>query len=287
MKTIQNKLKGYDEVIDISGPKSSMENKQKIMLSIDEVQGYWDQYTVEIQSQFTDKKIGSREYFQDIKKYHDEAYTLSNQVINLPSLEGKSVLEIGCGIGLDALEYARNGARVTAIDLSPICVELTKKYFAYNNLKGTIEVQNAEYLPYEDESFDVVIARQVLMFTPDPHRAVDEMFRVLKPGGRTVALLHNRHSWYALLARITRTNLIAEAKDPPVNKLHSIREVKEMFNKFSSSIKICLDKFPTETNRRTGIFAQLYNHIFVPLIKIIPEGIIRHFGWYIIVIAIK
>jgi ubiquinone/menaquinone biosynthesis C-methylase UbiE len=256
------------------------------MNKIKQVQEYWDEYTTEIQTQFTGKELGSREYFQEIKIHHDKAYALSNRILDLPNLTGKSVLEVGCGIGLDALEYAKRGARVAAIDLSPICMNLAKTYFSYNNLNGVLKIGNAEQLPYKDNEFDVVVARQILMFTPDPQKAVDEMLRVLKPGGEAIALLHNRHSWYAVLGKVTGTNLVAEAEDPPVNRLHSIKEAHQMFQKFSV-VKIILDKFPSKTKRRTGVLARLYNLVFIPVTKIIPRGIIRPFGWYIIIKAIK
>lgn len=256
------------------------------MSKIKQVQQYWDEYTTEIQTQFTSKRLGSRGYFQEIKIHHDKAYALSNQILDLPNIRGKSVLEIGCGIGLDALEYAKHGAHVAAIDLSPICINLAKRYFSYHNLNGVLKIGNAEQLPYKDNEFDVVVARQILMFTPDPQKAVDEMLRVLKPGGEAIALLHNRHSWYALLGKVTGTNLVAEAKDPPVNTLHSIKEANQMFQRFSV-VKIILDKFPAKTKRRTGVLARLYNLVFVPVLKIIPRGIIRPFGWYIIIKAIK
>ncbi|MHA2320005.1 MAG: class I SAM-dependent methyltransferase, partial [Candidatus Hodarchaeales archaeon] len=243
-------------------------------------------YTTYIQSQFTDRKLGSREYFQEIKIHHDKAYALCNQILNLPSLNGKSVLEIGCGIGLDALAYAKHGAHVTAIDLSHVCIDLANRYFADNKMRGVIEIGNAERLTYDSNSFDVVVARQVLMFTPNTQKAVDEMYRVLKPGGTAVVLLHNKYSWYALLGKITGTNLIAETKDPPVNNLHSTKEVKKIFQKFSQ-MNIFFDRFPYKTNRRTGTFIKLYNYIIVPFSKILPKAIMQTFGWYIIIKAIK
>ena len=161
-----------------------------------------------------------------------------------------------------------------------------KKYFVYHNLQATVEIGNVEQLHYSDDSFDVVVARQILMFTPDTQKAVNEIFRILKPCGKVIALLHNKNSWYALLGNVTGTNLIAEAKEPPINKLYSIKEAKKMFENFSS-ISIFLDKFPSKTNRRNGIFAQLYNNLFIPLTEIIPRALIRPFGWYIIIKAIK
>ena len=256
------------------------------MGKIEDVQKYWDTYTKDIQSQFTDKEFGSKEYFQEIKKYHDKAYELSNKILNLPALKNKSVLEVGCGIGLDALEYAKNGAKVTAIDISHVCIDLARKYFTYNNLYAHIEIGNVEKLHYDDSSFDVVVARQILMFTPDTQRAVNEIMRVLKPHGKFIALLHNKYSWYTILGKISRTNLIAEIKDPPINKFYSIQEVKDLFKEFSK-IEIIMDKFPYETIRRSGVFAMLYNNYFVPFVKIIPRKLIKSFGYYIIIKAFK
>ena len=61
-----------------------------------EVEQYWNDYTTSIQTQFTDKELGSREYFQEIKIHHDKAYAESNRILNFPDLKGKSVLEVGC-----------------------------------------------------------------------------------------------------------------------------------------------------------------------------------------------
>lgn len=256
------------------------------MDKLKKVEQYWSEYTNEIQSQFTDKEIGTPEYFQEIKVHHDKAYALCNELLDLPNLKSKDVLEVGCGIGLDALEYVKNGANVTAIDLSPVCVQLAKKYFADNNILGTVEIANAEELPYPDNQFDVAVARQILMFTPNTERAVDEIYRVLKPGGKILALLHNRRSWYALFAKLTGTNMIAEAKDPPVNKLHSQKEARKLFKRFSD-IRIFFDRFPYKTNRRTGGLFNLYNYVFVPLSTLVPKAAIRPFGWYMITTAVK
>ncbi len=251
-----------------------------------EVEQYWSQYTNEIQTQFTDKQLGTPEYFQEIKVHHDKAYALCNDLLDLPNLKSKDVLEIGCGIGLDALEYVKNGANVTAIDISPVCIDLAMRYFAYHHLPGRVEIANAEELPYSDNQFDVVVARQILMFTPDTERAVHEIYRVLKPGGKVLVLLHNRHSWYALFAKLTGTNMIAETKDPPVNKLHSQKEARKLFERFLE-LRIFFDRFPYKTNRRTGALSNLYNYVFVPLSTLLPKAIIRPFGWYMIISAFK
>jgi ubiquinone/menaquinone biosynthesis C-methylase UbiE len=247
------------------------------------VQQYWDTYSSRLE--VPGKTWGSREFFAKIKSEHDKVYAYANEILNLANLKGRCLLELGCGIGLDTVEFARCGADVTAIDLSPTCIELAKRLMLYYNLDSTVEVGNAEKLKYPSNSFDIVVARGLLMFTPNDSRVLSEILRVLRPGGEVNILLHNRLSWYVFLAKISRTNLVDEVKDPPVNRLYSIREVQEMLAKFSS-YKIFFDRFPSKT-KRMGILAQIYNQGFVSLAQIFPSVVIRPIGFYIIIKAIK
>lgn len=251
--------------------------------SLAEVGQYWDAHarTLEVPG----AAWGSERFFSAIKAQHDQVYAYANRVLNLPELEGRSLLELGCGIGLDTVEFARNGAAVMAIDVSPTCIGLTKRFLAYQGLDATVSVADAEHLPFPDERFDVVVARGILMFTPDESRTVSEIFRVLRPAGVVQILLHNRYSWYAALAAASRTNRLHENGDPPVNRLHSIRETKRLLSDFSS-VQVCLDRFPTATGRR-GRLARLYNSVFTPATAVLPKFLIKPLGYYIILQAIK
>jgi ubiquinone/menaquinone biosynthesis C-methylase UbiE len=257
------------------------------MKTIRDVQEYWDEYPCGIQ--ITGEEIGSRGFFEDIKrKFHMTyaAYAHSEELLQFASYKGKSVLEVGCGIGLDAIEFAKNGAQVTAIDLSPQNIELAKKYFAHYNLAATIEVGNAEQLRFPSDSFDLAIAIGVLYYTPNTQKAVDELLRVLKPGGKAICMFFNRHSWYPILARISGKNIDHEEKDPPVLKLFSLKEVKQLFFRFSS-VEIIMERFPTRTIKRSGILAQVYNHGLVPFFKVLPKPLIKPWGFHIIVKATR
>jgi ubiquinone/menaquinone biosynthesis C-methylase UbiE len=257
------------------------------MPTLRDVQAYWDQYPCGIQ--VSQREVGTREFFEEIKtKFHETygAYAHSDELLDFRGYRGESVLEIGCGIGFDALEFARNGADVTGLDLSPRNVELAKKYFAFNGLEANIEVGNAEALRFGDDRFDLVVAIGVLYYTPNTQKAVDEIRRVLKPGGKAICMFFNRYSWYTLLARISRTNLDHEHKDPPVLKLYSARKARALFAKFSS-VAVVMDRFPTATIKRSGVLAQLYNRGVVPLSRLIPKALMRPFGFHIIVQATK
>ena len=249
-----------------------------------EIQRYWDGYAAALRA--GDVEWGSRAFYRGIKYNHDKAFAYSNEIVNFPAHAGRSVLGICCGVGLDALEFARNGASVTFMSPSPKINELTRKYFEDNGQAVRLEFAAAEQLPFPSGSFDVVDARGILMYTPSPERVVDEIHRVMRPGGVVYAHMHNRFSWYALLSAVSGTNVIQEGGDPPFRRLHSVRDARRMFRQFAS-VDTVLDRFPSCTADRMGGLAFLYNNVLVPFTKVIPRSLMRPFGWYIIIKGIK
>ena len=96
------------------------------------------------------------------------------------------VLEVGCGWGELARWIAADvHAAVVAIDLSPHMVELARS----NGVEA--EVADVQELPFADRSFDVVVAAWMLYHVPDRDQAVSEIARVLRPGGRLVAVTNS------------------------------------------------------------------------------------------------
>src|SRR5436190_6370933 len=100
---------------------------------------------------------------------------------------GQAVLDVGTGTGVAAITAARRGARVTGLDLTP---ELLEQARAIAPVAGVKDIDwkdgDAENLPFDDASFDVVLSQFGHMFAPRPDVATKEMLRVLKPGGRIV-----------------------------------------------------------------------------------------------------
>src|SRR5262245_13868611 len=97
---------------------------------------------------------------------------------------GEALLDVGCGTGPVAVTAARTGARVRALDLSPVLLEHARR----NASTAAVEIEfsegDVEALPYADGTFDVVVSQFGHMFAPRPEVAIGEMLRVLKPGGR-------------------------------------------------------------------------------------------------------
>ena len=107
---------------------------------------------------------------------------------------GKRVLDVGAGNGYVLSKYATEGAQVRSVDITPTAIDLCRRRFEYSGMSGDFRVAEAEHLPFADASFDCVCSMGVLHHVPDTERAVAEIFRVLKPGGRLIVMFYHRNS---------------------------------------------------------------------------------------------
>lgn len=96
---------------------------------------------------------------------------------------GMRVLDVACGTGNLAIPAAQAGADVTGIDIAPNLIEQANARAETKGLNAVFEVGDAEALPYEDTSFDVVMTMFGAMFAPRPDVTAAELKRVCKPGG--------------------------------------------------------------------------------------------------------
>ena len=122
-------------------------------------------------------------------------------VVEMPlaELKGKRVLEIGPGAGAHSALIARYGAAVTAIDITFQRARATQAKFDLmgDDCLGCGAAQaDAESLPFADDTFDIAYSNGVLHHTPDTERAIGEVRRVLRPGGRAVIMLYCKASWH-------------------------------------------------------------------------------------------
>jgi len=101
------------------------------------------------------------------------------------------VLEVAIGTGLNIPVYASD-VKLTGVDLSPAMLDVARE--RAGNLDRDVDLQegDAHHLPFADESFDTVVCTFSLCNIPDPHQALTEMQRVLRPGGRLVLVDHIR-----------------------------------------------------------------------------------------------
>jgi SAM-dependent methyltransferase len=156
-------------------------------------------------TKFSEAEIGTREFFASLEAHRYEKEWHIPAAAQFARARGLRVLEIGCGIGTDAAQFAKAGADYTGVDLTDAAIELARKRFELFELSGKFQIADAENLGFPDASFDVVYSHGVLHHTPDIGAAVQEIHRVLKPGGRAIVMLYHRGSYnYRIGIRVLR-----------------------------------------------------------------------------------
>jgi SAM-dependent methyltransferase len=181
--------------------------------------------------------------------YEDQAkarYTLEPYILDFARFSktsGQRVLEIGVGLGADHQQFAQSGATLWGIDLTERAIEHTQRRLQAFGLSSNLAVGDAENLEFEDGKFDLVYSWGVLHHSPNTPKAVAEVFRVLKPGGRVKIMIY--HTWsmvglmlwlrYALLRLRPWTSMAeiyARYLESPGTKAYSIAEARKLFAAF-------------------------------------------------------
>lgn len=162
-----------------------------IMKSINEVRTFWNTNPCGSRDSLQQNKI---KYFNEIayKRYLKEWHIPI--VANFSNFKNFDVLEIGCGLGTDGLQFRRNNARYVGVDLTPTAIEMTKEHFRLFGFQGKFLVVNAEKLPFTDNTFDHIYSFGVIHHSPNTEAIVQEMHRVLRPGGSFCVMVYNKTS---------------------------------------------------------------------------------------------
>ena len=185
---------------------------------------------------------------------------------------GSRVLEVGCGTGLILERTHAIGAEVYGVDLSPKMVELCRK-------KG-LNAQEASVtaLPFKDDSFDLVYSFKVLAHVPDIRKAMLEIVRVTRPGGRMVLEFYNPISFKGLTDWL-RT--LIRGYQPVYIRHDTVKEIQ----------KYLPDGISVVSMRGIRIFAffsgcytlPLVSRVFRFLDRLACDGLLGRFGGYLVV----
>ncbi len=117
-------------------------------------------------------------------------------------LDGKRVLDMGCGTGIFTQRLAARGARVVTADIGPKLVALSRQ----RTPTALPAAASLESLAFAADTFDVIVCTEVIEHTPSPQRSVAELMRVLKPGGVLVLTVPNR-VWHLSVKVADRLNI--------------------------------------------------------------------------------
>lgn len=242
-------------------------------------------------------EVGSREFFDEVERHRYQEYApWMPELMGFNDFAGRRLLEVGCGMGTDLLQFARGGAHVTGVDLTPRSIEISRQHLLLYGESGEFALADCETLPFADESFDVAYSNGVLHHTPDTAGAVREIHRVLRPGGHARVMLYHRRSFgfwtqVILLQGILKGELLRgnstadimskhvevnEGGGRPLVKAYSRREASELFSMFSE-VKVQVEQL---TRPELYFFGNLVSESLLRRLR-------RSVGWNVIISARK
>ena len=250
--------------------------------TLESIRAYWNKHIHDLE--VATYPVGSQRFFQELDEYRFDKLRYLPKVVDFGGYAGNELLEVGCGVGIDLLRFARGGAKVTGVDLAETSIELARQNFAQNQLQATLDIMNGEALRLPDNSFDVVYAHGVLQYTANAQTMMDELYRVLRPGGTAIMMVYNRYSWLNGLSHLMKVGL--EHEDAPVLRKYSIPEFRSLLSGFAD-VRIIPERFPVPTRLHGGLKGLLYNQLFVGCFNCLPRPLVRPLGWHLMAFATK
>jgi SAM-dependent methyltransferase len=203
---------------------------------------------------------------------------------------------------MDAIQFARRNNDLYVIDLSPKSVSLTLGRIGNENLFAHAAVADAENLPFGGGSFDVVYSYGVLHHSPNTGRAIGQLHRALKPGGKAIVMLYAKYSamvfvqvglhrgireghllatrsWSRLLSEWTELQSRTEHSANPLTQVFSVAECRRFFHEFAS---VRIEKHYLTTSHLAEA-----RH----LCRLLPQRVLDRLpgllGWNLIIRAVK
>jgi len=168
--------------------------------TVADVRAYWNRRPCNIRH--SSLPVGGRAYFDEVeeRKYFVEPHIPA--FADFGMWKDRKVLEIGCGIGTDTINFARAGAEVTAVDLSSESLAVARKRAEVFGLEARIRFYEANVERLADtvtvEPYDLVYSFGVIHHTPDPEAALRSLRCYLAPDGQLRIMMYYRYSWKVL-----------------------------------------------------------------------------------------
>jgi ubiquinone/menaquinone biosynthesis C-methylase UbiE len=252
--------------------------------TVRDVREYWDRRPCNIRH--STLEVGTRAYFDEVE---ERKYFVENHIPGFAQFarwKGKRVLEVGCGIGTDAANFARAGADYTAVELSEASLEVARKRFEIFGLKGKFVACNAEELSrYVDQkSFDLVYSFGVIHHTPNQRAVVEEIRKVIKDDGEFRMMVYAKNSWKDAMIESGLDQPEAQSGCPIATTY-----TEEMVRELTDGL------FDVVEARQAHIFPYViekylkYNYEPQPWFAAMPpavfEALERRFGWHFLITA--
>jgi SAM-dependent methyltransferase len=167
--------------------------------NIDDVKNFWDSRPCNINH--SKKELGSREYFDEVER---KKLFVEPNILDFSQFEqyrGLRVLEVGCGIGTAAINFARHGADYTGFELSEKSLAMAQRRFEVYGFPGRFYQGNAEtldqYLPAGQ--YDLIYSWGVIHHSPEPKKIIEQIKNYLAPNGTFKLMLYAKNSWKSFM----------------------------------------------------------------------------------------
>ena len=255
------------------------------LASIETVAEYWNRRPCNIRHSTAD--VGTRAYFDGVeqRKYFVEPHIPG--FADFPRWRDKRVIEIGCGLGTDATNFARAGAEYTGVELSEVSLQLARKRFEVFDLSGTFVHANAEQLTdhVRTASFDLVYSFGVIHHTPDPDAVLRQARKVIRPDGEFRLMLYAKDSWKDAMIDAGFDQPEAQS-GCPIAFTYTQAEVRAMLRAADfEAVSISQDHiFPYVVEKDIR-----YEYELQPWFAAMPQAMFRalekRFGWHMLIVA--
>ena len=174
------------------------------------------------------------QWFLEIEaKRHSRQGRWIPRLLEFAKHSGETLLGLGHGLGTDWLQYARHGAAVVVCSPSGQQLTLVRRNFELRGLNGRFLHATPTALPLEAASIDVACVSGLLELVPDPRAVLGEVYRVLKPGGKVLAVTPARYDvdFWSRLGFFWQRWLSGKPQAPPLPRF-SARGLRRLFGRF-------------------------------------------------------
>jgi ubiquinone/menaquinone biosynthesis C-methylase UbiE len=187
----------------------------------------------------------SPEWFDQVEQHRYDVEPMIHSLAQFTRHHRKRILEVGVGAGTDHLQFARAGADCYGVDLTDAAIEATRRRLELHGLTSQLQRLDAEELPFPDRCFDVVYSWGVIHHSENPRQIIEEIRRVLKPGGEFLGMMYGRRSLVAFKLWVRHAllrgkpwrsfaDVVWHHMESIGTKAYTVAELHELFAGFST-----------------------------------------------------